>query len=281
MSIVMRLAAIAAALALIAAYFPTSTDFVYRKSLEVFDPYNPNAYRTTIAPNAQPNDVVFFNVLSPAGFYSLNRQPNDPRWSYALTWDPVIEPQENWRARIANTAQSHNRMWLVLYRGLAGKNGDLRGYMDSTYFPAHAEWGEEEVFYGLYGAPRTPLEPRPVDGAGWSDIALDEIRVGTLVRSGDILPVALTWKSVTPVAKNYKVFVHAAKPDGFVIAQHDAQPLNDLRPMTTWQPGEQVRDNHGLVLPTDYQGPVVITIGIYDPTRASACAPALAKMRFR
>ncbi len=65
-------------LALIAVYFTTSTDFVYQKTLEVFDPYNPNTYRQHIAPLAQPNDRVFFNVLSPAGFYALDQQAGDP-----------------------------------------------------------------------------------------------------------------------------------------------------------------------------------------------------------
>jgi hypothetical protein len=263
-----KLAAAAMALALAGAYFTTSTRFVYGKTLEVFDPYNPNTYHDHIAGLAQPNDVAFFNVLSPAGFYALDRQPDDPAWSYALTWDPVIEPRQRWEQRVAQAAGTHNRLWLVLYRGLAGKNGDLRGYMDSTYFPAHSEWGEEEVFYGLYGAPRGELQAVDVSvsGARWGDIALNDIRVGTSVQSGDIVPVALTWQASAPIPTNYKVFVHAAKPDGFVIAQHDAQPLNDLRPMTTWAAGEPVRDHHGLALPPDYRGELTLKLGLYDPS---------------
>jgi 4-amino-4-deoxy-L-arabinose transferase-like glycosyltransferase len=256
--------AAASALGLLVVYFTTSFDFVYRKTLEVFDPYNPNTYRENIAPLAQPDDRVFFNVLSPAGFYALDKQPNDPAWDYALTWDPVIEPRALWEQRIGDAAQTHHRLWLVLYRGLAGDNGDLRGWMDSTFFPAHSQWGEEEVFYGLYGVPRAPLAPQDVT-AQWGDLMLDEVRVGTQVRAGDVIPVALTWRAVQQVPANYKVFVHAARPDGFVVAQHDAQPLNDLRPTTTWAPNEPVRDNHGLALPADVRGPLTITIGLYNP----------------
>jgi hypothetical protein len=251
--------------ALAIVYLPTSADFVYRKSLEVFDPYNPNTYRATIVPHAQPNDHIFFNVLSPAGFYALDHRPSDPDWSYALTWDPVIEPQTRWRERIQNAAQSHHRLWLALYRGGDPKNGDLRGFMDSTYFPAFAQWGEEEVFYGLYGAPRGGLERHSVDVTRWGDIELTDIRVGTLVRPGDVIPVALTWRASTPIGTNYKVFVHAVKADGFVVAQHDAQPLNDLRPTTTWPVNEDILDHHGLALPPDFQGEVTIRIGLYDP----------------
>lgn len=257
-------AAGASALALIAIYFNTSIDFVYRKTLEVFDPYNPHTYRQHIAPLAQSNDRVFFNVLSPAGFYALDRQPDDPQWDYALTWDPVIEPRALWEQRIDAAAQQPRRLWLVLYRGLAGKNGDLRGFMDSTYFPAHSEWGEEEVFYGLYGAPQTPLTRQAVT-AQWGNLKLDDVRVGVNARAGEVIPVALTWRAAQPAPANYKVFVHAAKSDGFVVAQHDAQPLNDLRPMTTWSPDEPVLDHHGLALPADVTGALTITLGLYNP----------------
>jgi 4-amino-4-deoxy-L-arabinose transferase-like glycosyltransferase len=260
-----KLAAAVTALVLAGAYFTTSATFVYAKTLEVFDPYNPHTYHDHIVKLAQPNDVAFFNVLSPAGFYALDRQPNDPVWSYALTWDPVIEPRQRWEQRIAQAAGTHSRLWLVLYRGLAGKNGDLRGHMDSTYFPAHSEWGEEEVFYGLYGVPRGELRTVNVSGARWGDITLNDVRVGTSMQAGDIVPVALTWQASAAIPTNYKIFVHAAKPDGFVIAQHDAQPLNDLRPMTTWAAGEPVRDHHGLALPPDYRGELMLKLGLYDP----------------
>ncbi|BCX03380.1 MAG: hypothetical protein KatS3mg053_1318 [Candidatus Roseilinea sp.] len=252
-------------LALLAVYWPTSTSFVYAKTLEVFDPYNPHIYHAHIAPLARSDDLVFFNVLSPAGFYALDRRAGDPGWSYALTWDPVIEPRARWEARIAHAAQRYDRLWIVLYRGLAGKNGDLRGWMDSNFYPAHAQWGEEEVFYGLYGVARDDLLTSNTAGARWGEIVLETARLPEAVSPGAILPVALTWRAAAPIGRNYKVFVHALRPDGSVIAQHDAQPLNDLRPMTTWPLGEAVRDNHGLALPADYRGPLRIVVGLYDP----------------
>ncbi|MCS7055358.1 MAG: glycosyltransferase family 39 protein [Thermoflexales bacterium] len=252
--------------ALLAIYWPTSTSFVYAKTLEVFDPYNPHTYRAHIAPFARPDDLIFFNVLSPAGFYALDRQTGDADWSYALTWDPVIEPRERWESRIAQAAQQRDRLWIVLYRGLAGRNGDLRGWMDSNFYPAHAQWGEEEVFYGLYGVARGELRPADTADARWGDVALQAAHLPRSIAPGAIVPVALTWRAEAPVGRNYKVFVHAVRPaDGSVIAQHDAQPLNDLRPMATWPPGEAVRDNHGLALPAEYRGPLHIIVGLYDP----------------
>ncbi|PJF46964.1 MAG: hypothetical protein CUN48_11125 [Candidatus Thermofonsia Clade 3 bacterium] len=260
-----RIAPALAGLALLVVYWPTSTSFVYAKTLEVFDPYDPHTYRAHIAPLARSDDLVFFNVLSPAGFYALDRQAGDPGWSYALTWDPVIEPRERWEARITQAAQQHDRLWIVLYRGLAGQNGHLRGWMDSNFYPAHAQWGEEAVFYGLYGVARDPLLPSDAAGARWGDLILEDARLPQAASPGAIVPVALTWRAEAPVLRNYKVFVHAIRPDGSLAAQHDAQPLNDLRPMTTWTIGEAVRDNHGLALPADYRGPLRIVAGLYDP----------------
>jgi hypothetical protein len=283
-----RLPSFALAALLIAAHWPISANLVYAKTLEVFDPYNPHIYHQQIAPRARPGDVVIFNVLSPAGFYALDRSAHDPGWSYALTWDPVIEPRQRWEARLGQAAGRHDRLWLVLYRGLAGANGHLRGWMDSHFYPAYATWGEEAVFYGLYGVAREAMHTIRTDGMRWGEIALIEARLPMQVTAGAILPVQLVWRAEALLDRNYKVFVHAVAADGFLIAQHDAQPLNDLRPMTSWQVGEAVRDNHGLALPADYRGPLRVVVGLYDPdtgqrlrTRAGEEALTLATVEVR
>ncbi len=259
-----------AILALIGVYFATSTNFVYQKSLEVFDPYNPHTYYAHIAPQARSTDQVFFNVLSPAGFFALDRKPVDPTWSYALTWDPVIEPRQRWEERLMQAGSQHPRLWLVLYRGLAGKNGELRGWLDSTFYPASAEWGEEEVFYGLYGATHDPTIAGAGAGTHWRgangfDLELRGSKLPGSVHAGDIIPVALTWRAGTPLKLNLKVFVHAFDESGALIAQHDAAPLNDLRPMPSLPMGEDVLDHHGLALPQTFSGRLTIVVGLYDP----------------
>ncbi|MCS6773611.1 MAG: glycosyltransferase family 39 protein [Thermoflexales bacterium] len=253
-----------AALGLAAIHAPISSGLVYTKSLEVFDPYDPHQYRARIAPAAKPNDLVVFNVLSPAGFYALDRSPSDPSWSYALTWDPVIEPRDLWEARLRGRVTRHGRVWLVLYRGLAGQNGHLRGWMDSHLFPADAAWSEEGVFFGLYGA-RQPTHTRTDPGWDWGDIRLVQAQTVEHLPAGSVLPVALTWVAQVPPVADDKIFVHALAPDGRLIAQHDAQPLNDLRPMTSWTVGEPVHDRHGLALPDNYRGALTLLVGRYDP----------------
>ncbi|MCX6017867.1 MAG: hypothetical protein NTZ50_05070 [Chloroflexi bacterium] len=246
-------------------YAPTSARFVYEKSLEVFDPYSTTTYHENITPNAQPGDAVIFNVLSPAGFYASQRTPNDPQWTYALTWDPVREPIADWQARVRTVAQQHDRLWLVLYRGLAqnSNNGDLRGWMDSNFYPARSQWGEEEVFYGLYGV-TDERTMQPSATAQWPGITLTRSALSPQVRPGGVAAVRLIWRVAAPITRNYKVFVHVTKPDGFVIGQHDAAPLNDLRPFPTLPINEDVEDRHGVALPADASGELRVFIGLYD-----------------
>lgn len=251
------------ALALGAVYFAQTFEVVPQKTLEVFDPYNPNTYAAHLGKNGRQGDVAFFNVLSPAGFYAMRPPANAPAWSYALTWDPVIEPRPLWEQRIANTGAK--RVWLALYRGLAGKNGDLRGWMDSHFYPAFSEWGEEEVYYGLYGKPPPGWQVARVAGASWGGFQLYQARFSARAKPGDVVAVELRWLAKTAQTANAKIFVHALAPDGHLVAGHDAMPLNDLRPMTSLPVGEDVQDNHGLALPAEYRGGLRIIVGLYDP----------------
>jgi Dolichyl-phosphate-mannose-protein mannosyltransferase len=251
-----------AALAL--AWWPVTSGVVYAKSLEVFDAYNPRTYRDNLSAQMQSGDAVFFNVLSPAGFFASEHQPADPRWSFALTWDPVREPAADWQARVVQASRAHDRLWIVLYRGLAGDNGELRGFMDTRFYPAYGRWGDEAVFYGLYGvADDSSLRSGP--GATWPALSLVETRYSPPTQPGGIAAVALTWSADAPITRDYKVFVHVTKPDGFVIGQHDAGPINDLRPFSTLTVGERLIDRHGVIIPSHETGPLRIVVGVYDP----------------
>jgi hypothetical protein len=254
--------AISASLLLLSPFREVSLRAVYQKSLEVFDDYSATTYRDELRQRSRPGDLVFFNVLSPAGFFESQRVADDADWSYALTWDPVKEPRADYEARIGAAARQHDRLWIVLYRGLApqSNNGDLRGFMDSTYFPAYSRWGPEEVYYGLYGA-TAPNAPGAT--ARWGNIALSASRIGGAT-PGAIAPVRLTWRLSAPESRALKVFVHLTRADGFAVSQHDCAPLNDLRPFASLPLQEDVIDHHGLVIPPGEAGMLRIRVGLYD-----------------
>jgi hypothetical protein len=121
------------------------------------------------------------------------------------------------------------------------------------------------MFYGLYGKPPQTWQMANPAGAVWGDFELRQAKLPADVKVGEVIPVELHWLAQTPQQKNYKIFVHALAADGHLVAGHDAMPLNDLRPMTTLPPAEDIQDNHGLALPADFSGAVRVVVGLYDP----------------
>ncbi len=66
--------------------------------------------------------------------------------------------------------------------------------------------------------------------------------------SGERLLVRATYRATAPTAAPYKIFVHLYQGDR-IFAQHDAQPVGELRPTTGWRPDELIVDQLSLRLP--------------------------------
>jgi len=245
--------------------FPTLRT-AYAKPLEVVNPFDPHTFHRYLADKIRGTDVVFFNVLSTAGLYEHDRRPADPPWSYALRWDPVIEPVElAVRERILPAAQSHRRLWFVLYKGTYAYNYDLKAWLDEHLYPAFAEW-QKDTLYVLYVSPDEGLAPVQLEGAHFAgSIELVQAAFTPQTHPGGEVAVELRWRAATRLDRDYKVFVHLYAPDGQLVAQHDAMPVDDLRPTSTWQPGEEIVEHHGLLLPPDVSAEMQLAVGLYDP----------------
>jgi hypothetical protein len=253
--------------ALVVVYWPTSSRFVYAKTLEVVDPFDPTADHRYLADHAAPADLVFFNILSKAGWYENQRRPGDPAWSYAMRWDPVVEPMPRLTARIGQAALTHHRLWFVLYKGTYGPNAPLKDWLDATCFPAGGGWQEDTLFLA-YAVPGSTWTETGRDDRFGLAIHLVGARFTPTATSGDVAAVELRWQAGQPVPVDYKVFVHLTDDAGHLVAQHDGMPAGDTRPTTTWQPGEIVSDRHGLFLPQPGQPRPVrlhLRVGLYDP----------------
>lgn len=86
------------------------------------------------------------------------------------------------------------------------------------------------------------------------------------VRSGEEILLVLRWVSLHHVEANYQVFVHLLDADDQKLAQRDGQPVQWLRPTSSWQPGEEISDHYGILLPQDIPpGSYTIAVGLYDP----------------
>ncbi len=117
----------------------------------------------------------------------------------------------------------------------------------------------------------------PVDAVFGDGITLESVEIiDSVSRPGKPIRVRLNWRASTPVYGQYKVFVHIFNGD-FIIAQHDGQPVGELRPTNTWTRGETVRDQFAIRLPPELQpGYYQLRIGMYDIsslTRLSVTVP--------
>ncbi len=99
--------------------------------------------------------------------------------------------------------------------------------------------------------------------------------------AGGRLRLRLTWRCQTPTPVAYKVFVHVFQGERLA-AQHDGQPVGELRPTTTWRAGDVIVDQLALALPADLApGDYQLRIGLYDlatqqrlPAQTTAGQPA-------
>jgi len=244
---------------------PTLKNYVYSKSYEVSGVFDPQADYRFLRDKTWREDLVFFNVLSLAGLYERYHTPSNPDWSYVLRWDPVVEPLGSAVAeRVLPAARRHRRLWFVLYKGTVAANRDLKEWLDANLFPAFGEW-RGDTLYVQYLSPTTDLTRSEVQATFINGIQLRTAEYTRRTGADDRVTVRLTWTTAEPIQQSYKVFVHLYAPDGRLVTQHDAVPTNELRPTSSWQPGEVITDNHGLWLPADASGALRLVVGMYDP----------------
>lgn len=84
-------------------------------------------------------------------------------------------------------------------------------------------------------------------------------------KEGQDLVVTLYWRALGSMDRDYTVFVHLVDSEGQLVAQHDNQPWWKVPlPTSTWQPGEELRDQHVLRLPSDLApGTYHFQVGVY------------------
>jgi len=180
-------------------------------------------------------------------------------------WDPVIEPlQLALQERVLPASQQHERLWFILYKGTVAANLELKEWLDQNLYPALGQWGGDTL-YLLYLSPRGALQESASRGVFAEGITLERAQFTKSNETGSGVGVSLIWTAKARVERNYKVFVHLYSADGRLVAQHDAIPVNELRPMSSWLLGERIVDRHGLWVPADVQRPLRLVVGIYDP----------------
>jgi hypothetical protein len=86
------------------------------------------------------------------------------------------------------------------------------------------------------------------------------------VRPGEVLEVTLYWQTMTPVARDYSVFVHLLGPEQQPWGSVDSFPGLGNYPTRAWRPGEVIVDRYRLQVVPTAQAPSLawLEAGLYD-----------------
>jgi hypothetical protein len=144
--------------------------------------------------------------------------------------------------------------------------GTVAGWLGRNAFPGLSSWQGNLRFvtYAMAeGLHCTASNLRFGAAVTLTDFCLPEAEA---VAPGDVAVVQLHWRSAAPPAGPLAVSVQLLNGQGQVIAQHDGVPGGGQRPVTGWQPGEVITDNHGLVIPPGIPpGEYQLAVVLYDP----------------
>lgn len=202
-----------------------------------------------IMATAQPNDAILLDAPGQAEvfdyyyagdlpIYALPRQrPADP-----ATTEPDLE-------RLLD----HDKVYAVYWATQeADPQGLIQGWLDNQGYKTLDQW-RGNVRLAVYVMPEHRPPDETVDNIDLrlSDaIALIGYRGWKLnPTAGEVTQLQLLWRADRMPERRYKIFLQLLDPRDQVIAQRDAEPAGESRPTTSWQVGEVIQDNHGLLIP--------------------------------
>jgi mannosyltransferase len=171
-------------------------------------------------------------------------------------------------AALSEIAARYDRIY-VLFWGEAQRDPErlVERWLDANAFKATDSW-VGDVRFVTYAVPSAPaIEMATAVNLPFGDaITLKGYTLGETTRQpGDIVEVTLFWQTAVPLEQRYKVFLHLLDSDGNLVSQRDSEPGGGLALTTTWQPGQVVSDNHGLLIPSDLPpGQYQLTLGLYE-----------------
>lgn len=224
--------------------------------------------RSLASDQIRDQDHALFTSAIYAGYYQMWFGPSRS-WSLVMA-DPFKryltgDVQQEAGKLLDGGSLTGRALWLFLYGGALPENEPLRTLLAERAFPAGLHW---LVFtpVNVYALPQGPLEQQNAPASFEQGIDLVEAALTQESFAGGVVNLSLAWRAGQPLHSDYTVFVHLVDAGGRLWTQHDEQPVNGELPTTAWVPGRVVRDNHGLLLPTDIPpGTYEIRAGLYDP----------------
>lgn len=175
------------------------------------------------------------------------------------------EPQsaiEAWPETAGNPLRLHV---IFLDEARLDPGRQVEAWLNTRFFRLAEQWvgplrwatyaGESEASPQI-----TTIEAR--FGEGFELVHLESL--DQRVPPGGVVRLRLTWRVATQLLRPQKVFIHVFD-SARLLAQHDGQPVGELRPTSTWQVGDEIVDQFAIRLPPNApSGIYQFRIGLYD-----------------
>ncbi len=218
----------------------------------------------------RPGDAV---IVSAPGLQELLR--------YYYQADAPVYPlprgdDEATRKEVLDIIAAHDRLQVIFY-GAEQQDPNLvvETTLNRDAFEVDDRW-VDDLRHVLYVSPAEIDEPTILARKFADEITLHAVALGAAkLAPGDVLPVELRWSALAAPGGRYKVFLQLLNSDGALVAQRDSEPVGGSSKTTTWQPGDSIVDNHGLLIPADLPaGEYRLIAGLYDINDPAARLPA-------
>ena len=209
----------------------------------------------------RPGDAV---IVSAPGLQELLRyyyQADAPVYPLPMGGD-----DEATRAQVLDIIASHDRLHVIFY-GAEQQDPNLivETTLNRNSFEVEDRW-VDDFRYAVYVSNPILGEPTVLARDFAGEISLHSVALGaSALASGDVLQVQLVWTALRKPGGRYKVFLQLLDSDGVLVAQRDSEPAAGSSLTRTWQPGDSIVDNHGLLIPADLKaGDYRMIAGLYD-----------------
>ena len=219
-----------------------------------------------IEAEAHPNAAVILNA--PNQWETFTYYFLDGDNVYPLPTGRSRPNPDDIAAALREIAAQHDRIYAIFW-GEAQRDPErlIERWLDANAFKATDSW-YGDVRFVTYAVPSSPAAEMAtaVNLPFGEVITLNGYTLGGTTRQpGDIVEVTLFWETAVLLENRYKVFLHLLEANGNLISQRDSEPGGGLALTTTWQPGQVVIDNHGLLIPSDLPpGQYYLQLGLYD-----------------
>jgi hypothetical protein len=235
---------------------------LYNSSLYIRSDYRAMAAR--IAANARPGDAIVLDAPNQREVFTYYYHGDDPIFALpaGLGGDDVAT------TRSVDSVIMNSHRIFVLYWGETERdpNRIVQKELADHTFEANSIWYSDVRFVQYAIPPTTTGTPITINARFGPSIVLKNVALSsTTVTQGDVIGITLDWTTDATLSKRYKVFIHVLDSGGNLVAQRDSEPGNNLEITTTWQPGIDVIDKHGLLIPTTAAtGDYRLILGLYD-----------------